>query len=226
MDILHIPFALDSSRLSASASGQISQNPIRQSRISQGRWQARGRYSTCSIPKRVREWIRFERHRLEIVPKRLAVAMLAFLFCFGLCAFQFGDRYDMNNMSYGKVKSLMLHPNTAQTMAVHGNIDFFAGQSVQGTDINSRGEITDANCYLGKRIHSYDHAFCAKACVAAGAPVLFLSDGGKVYVVLTTRNAVPLPAAILDKLGIPGVDVKGRVVRTDGIDGLVIEAIQ
>jgi hypothetical protein len=174
----------------------------------------------------VREWIRFERHRLEIVPKRLAVAMLAFLFCFGLCAFQFGDRYDMNNMSYGKVKSLMLHPNTAQTMAVHGNIDFFAGQSVQGTDINSRGEITDANCYLGKRIHSYDHAFCAKACVAAGAPVLFLSDGGKVYVVLTTRNAVPLPAAILDKLGIPGVDVKGRVVRTDGIDGLVIEAIQ
>ena len=80
--------------------------------------------------------------------------------------------------------------------------------------------------YLGKRIHSYDHAFCAKACVAAGAPVLFLGDGGKVYVVLTTRNAVPLPAAILDKLGIPGVDVKGRVVRTDGIDGLVIEAIQ
>jgi hypothetical protein len=171
-------------------------------------------------------WIWSDKLRFEIVQKRLAVTILASLFCFGLCAFQFGDRYDMNNMSYEKVKSLMLHPNTVQTMAVHGNIDFFAGQSVQGKYIDARGELTDANCYLAKRVHSYDHAFCAKACVAAGAPVLFLSDGGKLYLVLTARNAVPTPATILDKIGIPGVDVKGRVLHADGIDALVVEAIQ
>lgn len=186
----------------------------------------RSRHFTCSIPIRVREWILSKIRQLDIAPRPLVIATLPSLFCLGLCAFQFGDRYDMNNMPYEKVKSLMSHPKTVQAMGIRGNIDFFALQTVQGNDIEVRGELTDANCYLGKRIHSYDHAFCAKACVAAGAPILFLSDGGKVYVVLTTRNAVPLPPPILDKLGIPGVDVKGRVVRTEGIDGLVIEAIQ
>jgi hypothetical protein len=130
-------------------------------------------------------------------PKGLVGVTSTLLVCLGLWAYQYGDRYDMNNMPYEKVKSVMLHPNTAQTMAHRGNIDLFAGQAVQGKDIDIRGELTDANCFLGKGIHAYDHAFCAKACVAAGAPVVFLSDGGQVYIVLTTRNAVPLPASIL-----------------------------
>lgn len=148
------------------------------------------------------------------------------LFWFAFCAFQFGDRYDMNNMSYAKVKSLMLHPDAAQAMAMRGNVEFLAGQSVQGKYINARGELTDANCYLGKRVHSYDHAFCAKACVVAGSPVLFLGDAGEVYVVLTAKNTTPLPGRILDKLGVPGVDVKGQVLHADGVDGLAVDDIQ
>ncbi|MCU1291670.1 MAG: hypothetical protein JWP08_520 [Bryobacterales bacterium] len=205
----------------------MSQNPISSREVYQdARNAGSSRYFTCFIPEGVRVWIRSEGHKIESVHKRRGVVMLGCLFCFGLYAFQFGDRYDLNNMSYGKVKSLMLHPNTAQAMAMHGNVEFLAGEPVEGKYIDARGEITDANCYLARRIHSYDHAFCAKACAAAGAPVLFLSDGGKVYVVLTARNAVPLPARILDKLGIPGVDVKGRVLHADGIDALVVEAIE
>jgi hypothetical protein len=43
---------------------------------------------------------------------------------------------------------------------------------------------------------------------------------------LTTKNAVSLPAKVLDKLGIPGIDVKGRVLDADGIDALLVEEIE
>jgi hypothetical protein len=154
------------------------------------------------------------------------IGMLFVPLCLELCAHQYGDRYDLNNMPYQAVKSLMGNPAHAQAMAVKGNIDLFAGQAVQGSELDARGELTDASCYLGRGTHSYDHAFCAKACVAAGSPVLFLADGGKVYVVLTAKDAVPLPANVLDKLGVPGVEVRGKALNANGIMALAVESVE
>jgi hypothetical protein len=114
----------------------------------------------------------------------------------------------------------------AQTLAEQGNIELLAGQSVPGNSVTLRGELTDANCYLGSHNHAYDHAFCAKLCAAAGSPLLFVPDqANQAYVVLTLHNAVPLPANLLDQIGVPGILVKGKAIDADGVHALTVESL-
>jgi len=94
----------------------------------------------------------------------------------GLCAFQFGDRNGLNKMPYAEVQALVSDLAKAKTLAKQGNIDLLVGQVEPGETVRVRGEITDANCYLGSRVHAYDHAFCAKLCAAAGSPLVFIAD--------------------------------------------------
>jgi hypothetical protein len=153
------------------------------------------------------------------------ISVFVCLFAFGLLAFQYGDRNGLNDMPFAKVKAMLADLSKAQSMAKLGNIDFIAGTLVQGKDVSLRGELTDANCYLNTGDHDYDHAFCAKFCVAAGSPILFIADdGGKVYVVLTAKNGLPLPETALNKLGVPGIVVRGKVLSAHGIDALALES--
>jgi hypothetical protein len=93
--------------------------------------------------------------------------------------------------------------------------------------VTLRGEITDANCFLSNHTHAYDPAFCAKLCAAAGSPLVLLPDqGDKIYTVLTQRNAVRLPDAILDQMGVPGIVVKGKVLEENGLPALTVEGIE
>jgi hypothetical protein len=89
-----------------------------------------------------------------------------------------------------------------------------------------RGEVTDANCYLGTHAHAYDHAFCAKLCAAAGGPLVFIPDQGQgIYLVLNEQNVVRLPKSVLDHIGVPGILVKGKVVDADGIRALAVAGL-
>ena len=143
-----------------------------------------------------------------------------------LYGFQFGDRYGMNSMPYAQVAPLVSDVAKAQKMANEGNIELLAGQAVQGKAVSLRGELTDANCFLSKHEHAYDHAFCAKLCAAAGSPLVFLPDqGGQIYVVLTQQNAVRISNTILDQVGIPGIVVKGKIVEGNGATGLALEGL-
>ena len=145
----------------------------------------------------------------------------------GLCARQFGDRNGMNSMTFEEVKALASDPQRARLMAQQGNVDLFVGKEVAGQMVKLRGELTDGNCFLDKGIHAYDHAFCAKACVAAGSPVVFISDDdGKVYSVITPRNGVAVPEKVMDLLGIPGITVRGRVSRSQGMNVLAVESAE
>jgi hypothetical protein len=111
-------------------------------------------------------------------------------------------------------------------MAKQGNVDLLAGETMPGQPVTLRGEVTDANCYLGTHTHAYDHAFCAKFCVAAGGPLLFIPDqGGPVYLVVSEQNGVPIPENILDRIGVPGIVVKGKVLDADGLHALAVEAL-
>jgi len=111
-------------------------------------------------------------------------------------------------------------------MAKQGNVDLLAGQTMPGAAATLRGEVTDANCYLGSHTHAYDHAFCAKLCAAAGSALLFIPDkGGQIYVVLSEQNGVRLPENVLDRIGVPGIVVKGKMLDTDGLRALAIEAL-
>jgi hypothetical protein len=158
--------------------------------------------------------------------RNAALTLLSSLAVVGLCCFQYGDKYNLNSMPFVEVSRLAADLAKAQKLAKEGNIELLAGQAVQGKSARLRGELTDANCLLSRHEHAYDHAFCAKLCVAGGSPPVFLSDdGGQVYLVLTSQNAVRIPNSILDKIGIPGITVRARIVSSSSLTALVVEAI-
>src|SRR5579872_68923 len=81
--------------------------------------------------------------------KQSAITFLAVLTALGLCAFQFGDRYGLNGMPFSQIQPLVSDLAKAQRMAKQGNIELHARQPVRGEAVTLRGELTDANCYLG-----------------------------------------------------------------------------
>src|SRR5580704_15938949 len=158
--------------------------------------------------------------------RKSAMALLSAIATLALCAFQFGDRYDLNNMPFAQVQILVSDLAKAQKMAKQGNVELLAGETTPGRAVSLRGEVTDANCYLGSHTHAYDHAFCAKLCAAAGSPLVFVPDEGRqIYLVLNVQNGVRLPENVLDRIGVPGIVVTGKVLDTDGLRALAIEAL-
>ena len=144
-----------------------------------------------------------------------------------LAAFQFGDNNGLNNMTFAQVQRLVSNLPKAQKMAKDGNLELLAGKSERGEAVTLRGELTDANCFLGTHTHGHDHAFCAKCCVAAGSPLHFISDqGGLVYVVLTASNGVPLPESLLNLIGVPGIAVKGKTLNANGVRAFAVESVE
>jgi hypothetical protein len=156
-----------------------------------------------------------------------ALFLSAFRFgAFPFAAFQYGDRNGLNGLPFAKVQPFVSDLAKAQTLAQQGNIDLLAGQPAPGNSVTFRGELTDANCYLGNHAHGYDHAFCAKLCAAAGSPLLLVPEqGNHAYVVLPPRNALPLPANLLDLIGVPGILVKGKAIEADGVHALAVESL-
>lgn len=164
-------------------------------------------------------------HRAHPI-KQSVTALLSCFATLALCAMQFGDRSGLNNMSFAQVQALVSDLGKAQWLAKQGNIEFLGGQVVPGQEVRLRGEFTDANCYFGYRTHAYDHAFCAKLCVAAGSSLVFVSDQpGKAYVVMTGKNGIRLPKDVLDQIGVPGVTVVGRLIEVDGVRALAVASL-
>jgi hypothetical protein len=152
---------------------------------------------------------------------------MASLMVLGLWSMQYGDRNNLNDMPFAKVQAMTADEAKARAMAKQGNIDFFVGTPVQGKSVTLTGELTDANCYLSQDQHAYDHAFCAKYCMAAGSPPIFISDqGGKVYLVLPPTDGAPVSHDALDRIGIPGIVVKGRLLNSHGVDALAVESVE
>jgi len=154
------------------------------------------------------------------------LALVTLLPALGLCAWQFGDRNNLNSMPFEQVEALVPDLSKAQTLAKQGNIELLAGQAVQGQTVNLRGEITDANCFLSAHTHAYDHAFCAKLCVAAGSPLVFVPDqGDQIYIVITPGNAVRVTNSILDQIGVPGITGHGKRINVNGVRAFAIESV-
>jgi hypothetical protein len=157
--------------------------------------------------------------------KKSATALFA-LAALALCDFQSGDRYGLNSMPFAQVQALVSDLKKAKKMAKQGNIELLTGQAMPGQPVNVRGEVTDANCYLGAHRHAYDHAFCAKMCASAGGPLVFVPDqGGQPYLVLSERNGVKLPDDVLDRIGIPGIVLNGKVFDAEGIHVLAVDGL-
>jgi hypothetical protein len=157
--------------------------------------------------------------------RKSATALLA-LSALALCAFQFGDRYGLNGMPFAQVQALLSDPAKAQKMAKQGNVELLTGQTIPGQVVNVRGEVTDATCYLGASRHAYDHAFCAKMCASAGGPLVFVPDQGEQpYLILSDRNGIKLSDNVLDRIGVPGIVLKGKVFDADGVHALAVDGL-
>lgn len=159
--------------------------------------------------------------------KKSVLTLLSAIAALTLCAFQFGDRNEMNKMRFTQVQALVSDMARARRMAKEGNVDLLVGQAVPGEAVSLRGEVTDANCYLGSHTHAYDHAFCAKLCAVTGGPLVFIPDqAGKILLVLNEQNGIRLPESILDRIGVPGIVLKGRVLEADGMRALAVEGLE
>jgi hypothetical protein len=129
-------------------------------------------------------------------------------------------------MPFAQIQPMVSDLGRAQRLAKQGNIELDTGRPVRGEPVTLRGELADANCYLGNHTHGYDHAFCSKLCVAAGSPLVFVPDpGGQVYLVLTQQNGIRLPENILDRIGVPGTVVKGKTLDAAGVRALAVEEL-
>lgn len=129
-------------------------------------------------------------------------------------------------MPFSQVQPFVSYLARAQRMAKQGNIELDAGQALKGQSVRLRGELTDANCFLSTHTHAYDHAFCAKLCVAAGSPLLFVPDqGDQIYIVLTAQNGMKLPADVLDQIGVPGILVTGKILEANGLRTLALQGL-
>jgi hypothetical protein len=161
------------------------------------------------------------------LPRKSVIRLFTALAALGLCAFQFGDRYGLNDLPFTQVQHLVFDPARAESMAKRGNIELDTGQTLRGETVTLRGEFADASCYLGDHTHGYDHAFCAKLCAAAGSPLVFVSDHrGQAYIVLSQRKGVRLPENVLDRIGVPGTVVRGKVFDADGLRALAVEGLE
>ncbi len=140
-----------------------------------------------------------------------------------------GKSTNMNNLPFAKVSSMLSTPAQAaktEKMAKANGVTLMGGQPINGKAMTLTGELTGADCYLSQGLHEPSHAFCAKACVAHGSPIVFLANDGTVYVVLTPKDGVHYPEALLDDLGKPGVTVTANELESRGIKAISVQSVR
>jgi len=114
-------------------------------------------------------------------------------------------------------------------MAVIGTAAAMAlalGGSVMGdgTVVSMKGEVVDMHCYLTRGAKGSEHAGCGNACLARGVTAGFLSEDGKLYVLLGEK-----PFAVKDAVaGLAGetVALKGTLVERAGVAGIQLQSVE
>jgi type 1 fimbria pilin len=97
----------------------------------------------------------------------------------------------------------------------------YAAESVTVT-----GEVIDTYCYSMAGAKGEAHRQCALECAKKGIPVGLVEDGtNKVYVLLPSKNASPLPQSVIDNMA-RKVTITGKVVESGGSRFLTVESIK
>ncbi len=92
--------------------------------------------------------------------------------------------------------------------------------------VTVKGEVIDTYCYGMAGAKGESHRACGLSCAKAGIPVGLLEDGsGKVYVLLPTKDATPVPQAAIDKMGRKAT-ITGKVIEKGGSRFLTVESVK
>ncbi|WP_105438695.1 hypothetical protein [Neorhizobium sp. T25_13] len=83
------------------------------------------------------------------------------------------------------------------------------------------GEICDGKCSAGamKPGMGLAHKACANLCISGGVPPVFVSTApvdSHIFFLLASKDGGPMPAALLDKAGLPVV-LEGNIERRDNL---------
>ena len=92
----------------------------------------------------------------------------------------------------------------------------WAQHDAHGEEVTLKGEVIDLQCYLvhPDNAKGPDHAKCAEACIKKGLPVGFLTEKGKLYLLLGSGHDSVKELA--DKAGQP-ISLKGTLVEHEGM---------
>ena len=87
------------------------------------------------------------------------------------------------------------------------------------------GEVVDLYCYMQhpESATGADHAKCAKACVAKGLPIGFLTTDGTLYLI-TGRDHEPASTAVADWIGKKST-LTGHVREAKGVKAIELVSI-
>ncbi len=166
---------------------------------------------------------------MQVLRTCTVVAAVSLFAAAGLVAQgQMMGKMDMNDTPYDSVRAMLADPARraqAMEMAKMNHVVLMAGQPVPGKAVTLKGELTGGNCYLSGGLRGHTHAMCAKACVGAGSPVVFIAENGTVYAVLTGVDGMPLPKEVYDDLGRASVTVKGKTLKSHGLNMIALESV-
>ena len=56
--------------------------------------------------------------------------------------------------------------------------------------------------------------------------MVFIPDqGGEIYLVLNERNGTGVPENVLERIGVPGIVLEGKVIEADRVRALAVEGL-
>ena len=88
------------------------------------------------------------------------------------------------------------------------------------------GEVIDTFCYAKVGIRGLPHAACGIKCARAGVPVGLLDEKThRVYVLLASKDATPLPPALIEQMG-RNVVIDGEPVVKGGATFFVVRSFR
>ena len=102
-----------------------------------------------------------------------------------------------------------------------GNVEHSANA---GGEVTLKGEIVDLHCYVTRGAKGADHAGCSNACISRGVSPGFVSQDGKLYLLLDEK-----PLSVKDKVaGMAGqpVSLTGTIVERDGMKVILFKNIE
>lgn len=108
------------------------------------------------------------------------------------------------------------------TLAVIGAA--WAQHTAHGEEVTLKGEVVDLQCYLVHHDNAKgpDHAKCAEACIKKGLPVGFLTEDGKLYLLLG-----PGHDSVQKLAGKAGqtITLKGALVEQNGMKAFQLKEV-
>ena len=93
-------------------------------------------------------------------------------------------------------------------------------------EVTLKGEIVDMHCYISRHNggQGAEHAGCANSCISRGVTPGFVSEDGKLYVLLNEKMI-----AVKDKIaGLAGqtVRITGFVIERDGVRAIELLRVE